>query len=48
LDVEQYTKADILTVTIFDNRGDGTNQKGVPAGAGGLVPPFYVKNRINH
>jgi hypothetical protein len=40
-EVEQITKADLLAVTLFENRGDGTYQKGVPAYAGGLVPPFY-------
>ena len=40
LETEQFTEADLLAVTLFENRGDVTNQKGVPACAGGLVPPL--------
>ena len=39
-DMEQSTKADLLAVTLFEGRGEETNQKRVPAGAGGLVPPI--------
>jgi len=39
--MEQITKADLPAVTLFENRGYLTNQKGVPAGAGSLAPPFH-------
>jgi hypothetical protein len=39
---EQFTKADLLAVTLFEDHQDMKGQKGVPAGAGGLVPPLYV------
>ena len=40
LNVEQITEADLLAVTLFENRGEDTNQKALPACAGGLVPPL--------
>jgi len=40
-EIEQYAEADLLAVTLFEDREECTNQKGVPAVAGGLVPPFY-------
>ena len=46
--VEQFTKADLLAVTLFEDREDGANQKGVPAYAGGLVQPLGFKSiKIN-
>ena len=39
--IEQDTEADLLAVTLFEDRGDAANQKAVPADAGGLVPPLY-------
>jgi hypothetical protein len=41
LGVEQSAKADLLADTLFEDQQFGKYQKGVPAGAGGLVPPFY-------
>jgi hypothetical protein len=40
--IEQSTKADLLAVTLFEDRGEVTTQKDVPACAGGLVPPFHT------
>ncbi len=39
--LNRILKADLLAVTLFEDGGEGTNQKGLPAGAGGLVPPFH-------
>jgi hypothetical protein len=40
--IEQYAKADLLAVTLFGEQQFVTNQKGAPAGGGGLAPPLYV------
>ncbi len=40
--IEQDAEADLLAVTLFEYRGEGTNQKDAPAGVGGLAPPLYT------
>ena len=45
-EVIEQTKADLLAVTLFENRGDIINQKDVPACAGSLVPPLYTQKVI--
>ena len=40
-DVEQFTEADHLAVMLFAVKKERSWQKDMPAGVGGLVPPFY-------
>jgi hypothetical protein len=42
--VEQIAKADLLAVMLFANVWLLVEQKGMPASAGSLAPPFYAPN----